>query len=145
MTTKILIVEDHEDCRELLVIQFQRMGYQVIEATSGEKGIEKALEEKPDLIIMDLGLPGINGIEATTRLKQNIKTAHIPVVAYTAWSEEKFKQTAKQAGMAEFLVKPTPPHVLNEVIQRYLPSSMLKKICPGPPQGKPQGPSKNSA
>ncbi len=132
----ILVVEDNEDCRELLVIQLQRMEYRVIEAGSGEQGIEKALETKPDLIIMDLGLPGINGIEATTRLKQNIETAHIPVVAYTAWSEEKFKKTAKQAGMAEFLTKPTPPQVLNEVIQRSFRSTTLKEIRPERPRKK---------
>ncbi len=126
MATKILVVEDQKDYRELLALQLQKMGYQVVEAASGEVGIEKALEAKPDLIIMDLGLPGINGIEATARLKQNSKTAYIPVVAYTAWSEEKFKQTAKKAGIAEFLVKPTPHRVLNEAIQRYLPSSSLK-------------------
>jgi two-component system, cell cycle response regulator DivK len=130
MATKILIVEDHEDCRELLLVYLQRVGYQVLQAASGEQGIEKALEAKPDLIIMDLGLPGINGIEATTRLKKNIKTAHIPVIAYTAWSEAKFKETAKKAGMVGFLTKPTPPDVLNEVIQKYLPSSVPPETGP---------------
>lgn len=126
MAIKILIVEDQKDYRELLALQLQKMGYHVVEAASGEVGIEKALEERPDLIVMDLGLPGINGIEATARLKQNSKTADIPVVAYTAWSEQEFKQKAKEAGIAEFLVKPISHRVLNEAIQRYLPSSALK-------------------
>lgn len=118
---KILVVEDHADSREILVFQLRRMSFkEIIEAANGEDGIEKASSEKPDIIIMDLGLPGVNGIEATMRLKQNPQTAGIPVIALTAWREEDFKDKALDAGMAEYLTKPTPPQVLKQLIERIL-------------------------
>lgn len=120
MPGKILIVEDHPDSREILAIQLRLMSYEVIEAVDGQEGIEKAQAENPNLIIMDLGLPGINGIETTVRLKQNPKTSHIPVIALTAWQEQDYKDKALQAGMAEFLSKPTPPRILKDAIERFL-------------------------
>jgi len=120
MPGKILIVEDHQDSREILAIQLRLMSYEVIEAVDGQEGTEKAQAENPNLIIMDLGLPGIDGIETTVRLKQNPKTSHIPVIALTAWQEQDYKDKALQAGMAGFLTKPSPPKVIKEVIQRLL-------------------------
>ncbi len=117
---KILVVEDHPDSREILVTQLRSMGYRVAEAATGEEGIEKAQVYLPDLIIMDLGLPGIKGIEATRRLKQNAATAHIPVIALTAWSERDFREEAEKAGIAEFLTKPTPRDRLQVTIERFL-------------------------
>jgi len=124
MPKKILVVEDHQDSREILIVQLRSMSYkEVIEAASGEEGIEKALVEDPDLIIMDLGLPGINGIEATARLKQNPKTAKIPVIALTAWQEQDFRDKALKAGVVEYLSKPTPPRILKEALERFLPAN----------------------
>ena len=120
MPGKILIVEDHPDSREILAIQLRLMSYEVIEAADGQEGIEKAQAENPNLIIMDLGLPGINGIEATVGLKQNPKTSHIPVIALTAWQGQDYKDKALQAGMAGFLSKPTPSRILKDVIERSL-------------------------
>lgn len=117
---KILVVEDHPDSREILTTQLKSMGYQVIEAATGEEGIEKAVASLPDLIVMDLGLPGIKGIEATQRLKQNPATAHIPVIALTAWNEKDFREEAEKAGIAEFLTKPTPRYQLQATIERFL-------------------------
>lgn len=119
MPGKILIVEDNSDFRQILVHVLLPLEYETIEAATANEGIEKALLEPPDLIIMDLGLPGLNGIEATRLLKQIPETSHIPVVAYTVWGEE-FKDKALQAGMVEFLPKTTPPQVLGEVIERFL-------------------------
>lgn len=120
MAVRILIVEDNADTRELLDIQLRRMTYEVIDAATGEEGISKAQAESPDLIIMDLGLPGISGIETTVRLKQNPKTAHIPVIALTAWMEDQFRHKALEAGMVEFLCKPTAPQALRYVIEKFL-------------------------
>lgn len=122
MPAKILIVEDHEDSRDILKLQLQAQGYEVIEAENGQEGLEKALTEDPYLIVMDLGLPGIDGIEAAIRLKKNPKTADIPVIAHTAWSPEDYKEKAERAGMVAYLTKPTPPHLFKEVIQRVLQS-----------------------
>ena len=120
MPAKVLIVEDHPDSRQLLSIQIERLGYEVIEAGSGEEAIEKALAEDPELIIMDLVLPGMNGIEAAVVLKHNLKTSRIPIIAHSAWKEEKEK--ALRAGMVEFLLKPTPTNVFRQVLQRILES-----------------------
>ncbi len=120
LLVKILVVEDHPDSREVLTMQLKNMGYRVAEAATGEEGIEKAQIYLPDLIIMDLGLPGIKGIEATQRLKQNSATAHIPVIALTAWNEKDFREEAEKAGIAEFLTKPTPRDRLQATIERFL-------------------------
>lgn len=123
MSTKVLIVEDHADSLEVLTIQLMAMGYDVIEAMSGEEGIEKAQLHHPEVIVMDLGLPGINGIEATQRLKNNPQTAHIPVIAHTAWPEDKFRSAGEKAGMSGFLTKPTSPYRFKTAIERCLKSS----------------------
>lgn len=73
MHAKILIVEDHSDCREMLGLQLRHIGYETIEAASGPEAIEKALTENPDIVVMDLGLPGLNGIEATSGLGRILK------------------------------------------------------------------------
>ncbi|MBI2359660.1 MAG: response regulator [Deltaproteobacteria bacterium] len=119
MPTKILVVEDNWDFREILTSILRPVGYEVVEAMAAPEGIEKALAESPNLIIMDLGLPGMDGIEATAALKRNPQTAAIPVIAYTIWSED-FKAKAMEAGVAEFLPKTTSPQILRAVIGRLL-------------------------
>lgn len=120
MAGKILVVEDHPDSRDVLVYMLRHMNYEVIEAETGEQALKKAAAETPDLIIMDLWLPGINGIQATVKLKENPKTAHIPVIAYTASEHQDCREVALKAGMVEFLMKPTHPNTFQEVIRRFL-------------------------
>lgn len=120
MAIRVLIVEDHADSLEVLTIQLQAMGYEVIEAASGEEGIEKAETHHPEIIVMDLGLPGINGIEATQRLKKNPATANIPVIAHSAWPEERFRSEGERAGMSDFLPKPTTPYRFKSTIEKCL-------------------------
>lgn len=122
MPGKILIVEDHEDFRVILRFVLQPMAREIVEAGNGFDGIDKAVVGQPNLIVMDLGLPGIDGIETTSRLKRDPRTAHIPVIAYTVWSED-FREKAMAAGVAEFLSKTTPPYLLRQVIQKLLPNS----------------------
>ena len=121
MAGRVLIVEDQLDHRMILAVILSHLHYQVIEAADGLEGIHKALSEAPDLIIMDLGLPGIDGLETTVRLKQNPKTAHIPVIAHTIWKEEEYKQRAHQAGIVEYLTKPTPSETFKRVLEKLLP------------------------
>lgn len=123
MPFKILIVEDHPDSREILKIQIQVIGFEVVEAASGEEALEKVAAEAPDLVIMDLALPGISGLDAAAKLKENPKTADIPVVAYTAWPEEVVREKIKKAQVAGFLAKPTPAGRFKEVIEELLRSS----------------------
>ena len=124
MCPKILIVEDQPDSREILRKVIEHLGYEVIEARSGEEGIEGALAENPDLIIMDIRLPGMSGIEATIALKQRSNTSRIPIIAHSGWKEE--KDEALAAGMVEFLIKPVPSNVFREVLPRHLLSKEKK-------------------
>lgn len=119
MPVKILVVEDQPDSREILVTQLRDLGYEVIEAASGEEGVEKTRIDLPHVVIMDLGLPGINGVEATQGLKQNPETAHIPVIALTAWGDS-FRAEAEKAGISEFLTKPAPRYRLQATIEKLL-------------------------
>lgn len=123
MSQKVLIVEDQMDHRMILAVMLDHLHYQVIEAADGTEGLDKAVSEAPDLIIMDLGLPGIDGLETTIRLKQNPKTAHIPVIAHTIWKEEEYREKAEQAGVVEYLTKPTPPAIFKRVLEKLLPQT----------------------
>lgn len=121
MAKKILIVEDVEDSRAILVLILQRYcAYQTIEASTGKQAIQKALSEKPDLIVMDLGLPDINGVDVAKVLKENPATADIPVIAHTAWCPDKWKNAALSVGMVEYLEKPVTKEVMKETIERYI-------------------------
>ena len=108
------------DHRTLLALMLSRLQCEVIEAGAGSEAIEKALAETPDLIIMDLVLPDIDGIEVTARLKKNPRTAHIPVIAHTIWKERDYKDKALKAGVAEYLTKPTPPQIFHEIVEKFL-------------------------
>lgn len=118
LSGKVLIVEDHLDSLEIMKLQLHALGYEVAMATSGEEAVEKAITEAPDIIIMDLGLPRMSGIEATIKLKENTQTAKMPVLAYTAWREDIYREKARQAGMVAYLTKPAQSQVINEVIER---------------------------
>lgn len=120
MGNTILIVEDNADYREIMCCQLHRMGYQVIEAKDGLEGIEKATSIVPDLILMDLGLPKLNGIEATRRLSADDRTGHIPILVHTAWQGAAPETAALEAGAAEVLIKPAPHKLLGDTVRRLL-------------------------
>lgn len=118
MNKKVLIVEDHPDCRAILVLHVSRMGNEALEAKNGEEAIRKALDERPDVVILDLGLPDISGIEVIVRLKQEPTTSHIPIILHTAWSHQEWQEEAFKVGVAEYLVKPAPSSILKQTIER---------------------------
>jgi CheY-like chemotaxis protein len=119
---KILIVEDNEDCRELLALLVKRLGYEVVEAATGLAAVDQACGALPDLILMDLGLPGISGDEATARLKANPSTRDIPVVINTAFQDGVLTDRALAVGAAEILHKPVDLPMLRDVLCRYAPT-----------------------
>lgn len=102
----ILIVEDQEKNRKLVRDVLQFKGYRTIEAETGELGVALALEQKPDLILMDYQLPGIDGIEAFRRIRGDGSTAHIPIVAVTASAMPEEAKMMKDAGFDGFQTKP---------------------------------------
>ena len=104
--TKILLVEDNEMNRDMLSRRLERKGYQVVLAVDGEGGVAMAASEAPDLVLMDMSLPVLDGWEATRRLKAAPATRHIPVIALTAHAMSSDRDRALQAGCDEYDTKP---------------------------------------
>ena len=114
--TTILLVEDNEMNRDMLSRRLARKGYAVLEATDGQQGIDKAKEEKPDLILMDMSLPVIDGWEATKKLKADEATKDIPVIALTAHARERDRVKSMDVGCQDFFTKPVDlPSVLEKI------------------------------
>ncbi len=118
---KVLIVEDNDDGRELLVLVIKSAGYDVVEATTGLEAVDRAHAFRPDLILMDIGLPGINGDEATKRIKKDPFTRNIPVIVNTSFDRDSpAVQRAIAAGAAEVLHKPVNFAALRDLVHQYL-------------------------
>jgi two-component system cell cycle response regulator DivK len=118
----VLVVEDYQDAREMYAAYLQFSGYRVAEATNGLEAIEKTVELLPDIILMDLALPRMDGWEATRRLKLDERTRHIPIVALTGHALAGHAEGARQAGCDSFVTKPCLPDALVAEIQRMLSS-----------------------
>ena len=116
----VLVVEDYQDAREMYAAYLQFSGYRVAEATNGFEAIEKTVELLPDIILMDLALPRMDGWEATRRLKMDERTRHIPIVALTGHALAGHAEGARQAGCDSFVTKPCLPDALVAEIQRML-------------------------
>jgi len=119
----VLIVEDQSDLRQLYVQELTISGFDVIEAANGLDAIAHSSSQYPDVILMDLSLPVLDGWEATRRLKSDSRTAHIPVVALTAHDGSGELQRATRAGCDWFVPKPCPPNDLIEEVRRVLAGS----------------------
>ena len=116
----VLVVEDYQDAREMYAAYLQFSGYRVAEATNGIEAIEQANELMPDIILMDLALPKMDGWEATRRLKMAEKTRHIPIVALTGHALAGHSELAREAGCDSFVTKPCLPDALVAEIKRML-------------------------
>jgi len=116
----VLVVEDYQDAREMYAAYLQFSGYRVAEATNGIEAIEKANQLMPDIILMDLALPKMDGWEATRRLKLAEQTRHIPIVALTGHALAGHAEGARQAGCDAFVTKPCLPDALVAEIKRML-------------------------
>ncbi len=117
---KILLVEDNAMNRDMLSRRLERRGFQVVLALDGAEGIEKARTEQPDLILMDLSLPVMDGWEATRRLKADVELRRIPVIALTAHAMASDEQQALDAGCDDFDTKPVELQRLLEKIDAQL-------------------------
>ena len=126
MRKKILIIENHAESREVLSRILRYKGYKPLEAKDGYEGIAMSLAEHPDLVLMDLTLPSLSGFNTARKIKANLETAQIPIVAYTAWYEQNMRAQALKAGITKYLVKPVPPEVLVEVIEKLTRQSKAR-------------------
>ena len=127
----VLVVEDYADAREIYVEYLEAMGFRVAEARNGEEALEQAFALLPDIILMDLALPGMDGWEASRRLKQDERTKRIPIVALTGHALAGHEESAKQAGCDAFVAKPCLPDALVAEIRRVLePGKRAKGVTP---------------
>ena len=119
----ILVVDDYQDAREMYAEYLQYSGFRVAEASTGNEALAQAFALKPDLILMDLSLPGMDGWEATRHLKADERTKHIPVVALTGHALAGASDGAKRAGCDSFVTKPCLPDDLVVEVRRMLSAS----------------------
>ena len=117
----ILYVEDNEMNRKIVRDLLKRTSYKLIEAFDGEAGVAAALEHRPDLILMDIQLPKISGLEATRRLRAEGATANTPIIAITSFALSGDDLKAKEAGATAYLAKPYSPRDLLGLIRKILP------------------------
>lgn len=117
---RVLIIEDEQNILMALKLCLQRAGHEVITSASGVKGIEAALESKPDLILLDLLLPDMHGVLVCRALKENALLCHVPIVVLSAYSEQQAVTAALDAGAAEYVVKPFEPSTLKEMVRKYV-------------------------
>jgi two-component system cell cycle response regulator DivK len=121
MSKRILVVEDQDDNRRILRDLLSASGYELIEAVDGEQGLAAAQKERPDLILMDIQLPGIDGYEVTRRIKADEALRSIPIIAVTSYALSGDDQKAFAAGCDDYVTKPYSPRNLLAKIREYLP------------------------
>lgn len=119
MAKTILVVEDFEDARQMIKFLLEDLGYVVIEAEDGWKAVQAVRKQAPDLIIMDMALPMINGLSATRMIRELDTTSKTPIIALTA-SGEFLQKQAYEAGCNDFITKPLDIEKLKPVIDQYL-------------------------
>jgi two-component system cell cycle response regulator DivK len=123
MSKRILVVEDQEDNRRILRDLLMSAGFELIEAMDGEAGVRLAETERPDLILMDIQLPVLDGHEATRRIKQNPDLRHIPIVVVTSYALSGDEAKAVAAGADGYVAKPFSPRQLLATIRQFFPDA----------------------
>jgi pilus assembly protein CpaE len=127
MTEKVLIIDDDVDTLRLVGLMLQRQGYQISAAANGEQGLAKAFEEKPDVILLDVMMPDLDGYEVTRRLRKNPSTKNTPILMFTAKTQLDDKVTGFEAGVDDYLTKPTHPAELQAHIHALMARKSPKK------------------
>lgn len=117
---KILIAEDERDIRDLVAFTLRFAGYEVVAVENGEKAVQAALQELPDLILLDVRMPRMTGYEACQKIKADARTAKIPVVFLSAKGQESEIRTGMEVGANGYLIKPFAPMELTEKVKQYL-------------------------
>lgn len=126
--TRILIVEDNEMNQDMLSRRLIRRGYEILIAEDGRKGVEMAMSERPDLILMDLSLPEMDGCEATRAIRAEQSVSSTPIIALTAHAMTSDREKALQAGCDEFETKPVEITRLLEKIERFVGAAKVAQV-----------------
>jgi len=117
---KILVVEDNENNLYLITFILEKQGHKVIAAKTGEAGVETALKEQPDLILMDIQLPGIDGLETTRRIRASTTGGNVPIIALTSYALVGDREQVMTAGCTGYIEKPINPETIMGEIDKYL-------------------------
>ncbi|ABQ25746.1 response regulator [Geotalea uraniireducens] len=117
---KVLVVEDNKDNMRLITYALQKVGYEVIPAETGEEGVELAIRERPFFIIMDINLPGIDGLEATRRIRASEADGSVPIIAITSYAMFGDRDRVLQAGCTAYFEKPIDPLTIVERIHKAI-------------------------
>ena len=123
---KILLVDDQANFIKMIKIKLDRIGYQIITAENGKEAVEKAIYEKPALIIMDIMMPVMDGFSAARKLKESQNTSQIPIIFLTAKSQASDREEARALGAIDYITKPFSPKVLLEKIEKLFDNSSKK-------------------
>jgi two-component system, cell cycle response regulator DivK len=119
MAKSVLLVEDDRYLRDILASILRFSGYDIVEATSGAEAIEKAASAQPGLILLDLKLPDMKGVDAARSIRRNQRSAHIPVIACSAYSGEE-REEALRAGMVDYLQKPFSARLVKAKVEEFI-------------------------
>ena len=132
MAEKILIIDDDVDTLKLVGLMLQKQSYQIVAASNGLQGLEQAENENPDLILLDVMMPGMDGYEVAKRLRANPLTANTPILMFTAKTQLDDKVTGFEAGADDYLTKPTHPSELNAHVKALLARTSKGKVATSP-------------
>lgn len=120
MAKNVLVVDDNEHLRRILAVFLRSRGYETSEAASGHEAVQTAITEKPDLILLDLTLPDMEGTDTAQAIRKNSSTAHIPIIGCSAYFGNEFREEALRAGMADYVQKPFSADAIETVIEQYI-------------------------
>jgi len=118
---KVLVIEDHPDSLDVLSWQLETLGFTVVSTNNGREGVKKAIKEKPDLILMDMKMPGMDGREATRKIRINPETKDTLIMATTVFYKGSDLRSCMEAGCTDYILKPFTFEELREKIQEYFP------------------------
>lgn len=130
---RVLVVDDYADTRAILLDVLVSHGCRVETAENGLEALDKARTWRPDIVILDLAMPGIDGFDVARRLKEEPATRDLPIVAYTAYTDPAWRTRAEGTGFAAFLIKPTPPKELVSTLRAFLPPEARPMTWQGAP------------
>src|ERR1700755_3226281 len=125
----VMVVDDYEDLRRLTHLALETLGYRVVEATNGEEAVELAQAELPDLIIMDLSMPHLDGFAAIHRIRRLLGLRDVPVIAFSAHSAKDVREDALAAGCCEYMTKPVNLDILKAAVERCIGAGVAEDLA----------------